>query len=958
MKKFRLFIVISLVLAIMTCFVGSSCRYSGNNKPALDTPDGFEVDSDTLELTWGAVENAQRYKIQVDEENASKNGDYEPITSETRTPTYDLSKLSAGEYSVKIKAVGAKGYSDSAWGVYKYTREQESGMNFELSDDETTWRVTGSGKESGELVVPSVYRGKLVTAVADYAFSGDSSVTKITLPSSILTIGECSFEGCENLTEIVLSDGIDSLGNECFKNCVALTTISIPESLEEIPYRAFAGCTSLKSIVIGKSVTEIGRYAFSGCSALTSITFNDLLTSTGQYAFFQCTALEEVTFPSNIKTIDESTFRGCTKLKTINFSDGLEEIASYAFYKCPSIESVVIPDSVTSIGKGAFYDCTSLTDITLSKNLTYMGEGAFNSTAVANAAQSSGEKQFYVGKWLVTNFDTTGESVEIKDDTIGIASYAFTQSKLFSVVIPASVKYVNNYAFYKNENLVAAEFLATEYIGYGAMYKCSKLQIVTLGEGLKEISTWAFGNCSALTDVNIPSTVTSIGGYAFEATGIWDQTEEGMVYIDDWAVGMKSNVNYLSLKAGTKGVADYGFMYAEKVDQDGDGVVDTVKYNSALIGVTFAPNDTSLKYLGASAFTMCISLVTITIPDSITEIREYTFYGCVSLLNVVLPDTITQIGRSAFYDCEALKSVNLPEGLTEIADYTFLQCYALTSVKIPSTVTRIGDYAFYGCTALVSLEADSNKLTDDANLYTLVLPDGVTEIGEFAFCGTPFKHIEFPAALTKISRSAFYAVSDLEEVVLPDTVKEIDRYAFYGCTSLKSVTMNNVTSIGRSAFYGCASLTDLVLPSTLEEIGIFAFKDCVSLKTVIIPQSVTSVGRQAFLCGDYLTVYLEAASVPEGWMSDWNLRFRPVVCGCTLDSTGTYVVSFTTSDNSVIVHKDCVNFSIAPYRAGYTFEGWSVGSGDTQKTISADSVDEFLSVEKGTTFTAKWTAAA
>ena len=108
----------------------------------------------------------------------------------------------------------------------------------------------------------------------------------------------------------------------------------------------------------------------------------------------------------------------------------------------------------------------------------------------------------------------------------------------------------------------------------------------------------------------------------------------------------------------------------------------------------------STHKLISSAFS---NLITITIPEGVTEIADSAFEGCQSLQSVFIPDSVTKIGRKAFQNCKFLQNVNIPEGVTEIDEWTFCGCTSLQSINIPDNVKEIGVGAFTGCTSITKV---------------------------------------------------------------------------------------------------------------------------------------------------------------------------------------------------------------------------------------------------------------
>ena len=141
---------------------------------------------------------------------------------------------------------------------------------FELNDSKTGYIVTGIGTcTDTDIIIPSVYKRLPVTNIGDGAFSGCTSLTSITIPSSVTSIGNDAFSDCTSLTSIIIPNSVTSIGNRAFSDCTSLESIEIPNSVTSIGNFAFSFCISLTSIEIPSSVTSIGYDAFMLCSRLT-----------------------------------------------------------------------------------------------------------------------------------------------------------------------------------------------------------------------------------------------------------------------------------------------------------------------------------------------------------------------------------------------------------------------------------------------------------------------------------------------------------------------------------------------------------------------------------------------------------------------------------------------------------------------------------------------------------------
>ena len=156
--------------------------------------------------------------------------------------------------------------------------------------------------------------------IGDYAFSGCSRLTSLTIPSSVTEIDESAFEGCSGLTSLTIPSSVTSIGRSAFEGCSGLTSLTIPSSVTSIGKSAFDGCSGLTSLTLPSSVTRISESAFEGCSGLTSLTLPSSVTEIGGYAFKGCSRLTSLTLPSSVTWISESAFDGCSGLTSIYVS--------------------------------------------------------------------------------------------------------------------------------------------------------------------------------------------------------------------------------------------------------------------------------------------------------------------------------------------------------------------------------------------------------------------------------------------------------------------------------------------------------------------------------------------------------------------------------------------------------------------------------------------------------------
>ena len=242
-------------------------------------------------------------------------------------------------------------------------------------------------------------------------------------------------------------------------------------------------------------------------------------------------------------------------------------------------------------------------------------------------------------------------------------------------------------------------------------------------------------------------------------------------------------------------------------------------------------------------------------PDGVTQIGARAFANT-SLKQLSLPKGLTSIGDMAFISCD-FTEVSFPESLTALGTAAFKET-DLTEIQIPGGVREIGASAFYNCDALARVTLDA----------------GVTAIGDNAFwgCGA-LASVTIPATVQTIGEKAFYGCSELKRLTVPGGLKTISDKAFCYCSALEAVSLpDTLTAISDSAFEDCRALEALTLPEGLKTIGSGAFKGC-GLKSLVIPDGLTSFGKQAFNCGlERITIPGSVKRIPEDAFADASLR--------------------------------------------------------------------------------------
>jgi len=738
----------------------------------------------------------------------------------------------------------------------------------------------------------------------DGALTIPSTTGEDSLP--VLGIEDNAFYGCQTLTSVTIENGIYFIGNYAFRECRNLITVDASAAnIRYVGYSAFTYCTSLTTAILPGAVdgeTYWWGENFYGCTNLTTINLPNNLNEIRQVTFHGCEKLNNITVPSNVKKIGYKAFYSCKSLVNLIFepSTNLTSIENEVFRECRSLINVDLSNltNLTEISYACFYNCVSLVDIIFPNNIIRIGDYAFSSSRYIWGPCGDGTLGQNNGGYC-SSLTFNGRNAIPNSVTI-IGSYAFEGTKIVSAIMPDTVTYLGEGAFYSCRYLKYANIPTGVAISdngeYGSgglkgaiFYNCINLESnIVFPEGLQRIYGSTLAYCTKITNITLPSTLKYLhGDSTFSGTGITNIVlPEGLIEIGNWVFSMCQQLVTINLPNSLTTIGFGTFYYCTKLE-----------------GITLPPNLNALRF----TFPGCSSLTYVNIPGTCKRIEYNSFSSCINLANVTINNGVETIESSAFYGCKKLTTLNLPNSIREISNYAFSNC-GLTTINIPPLINKINYGVFYACKDLKNITIPSNiiSILDNAfsfsGLENITLPISVEYLGSYAFSyclnlnsisiqndnmvfgknifygatlsnfilgdfnysfaankatikayrgigeilDIPYK--VFDTTIYNIGDSAFKDNTNLKEINFSSPIEVILDSAFKNCINLSKITLpKSITSIGANSFYGCTSLNgELKLPKKLISIGNYAFYGCNNISSLLVQNSVTTIGDYAF----------------------------------------------------------------------------------------------------------------
>lgn len=637
-----------------------------------------------------------------------------------------------------------------------------------------------------------------LTNIGGEAFRECTSLTAINIPASVIKIDSMAFMDCSGLITVDENNPNYSSQNGLLFNKQKTILIqcpnsiignyTIPASITSISTGAFSYCTGLTSIAIPNSVASIGNYAFYNCTGLSSIQIPSSVNYIGLLAFYGCSQaiMINIDAANQYYSIEDGVL--FNKNKTILYACPDSKVGSYsipstvttigvcAFYFCSGLTSLTIPSSVSSIGESAFTCCWGLVLISaqpiipveltgyevygveFDNCILLVPDGSKNAYAVAQ-----GWKGF---KNIISNSEYTPKRTLSCTSGSLSSKFAPIQMQITKDLTVTGTIDARDFKFMRDS--LALEKLdlsgATIAAYTGTLGTAGTTSTTYRANEIPQKAFYTSNGNTHLTNVIFPETATAIASYAFaNCTGLTNINTTASMNIMGYAFSNCTGLNSATIAYGNNNIFT----------------------GCANLATIYIPN--GLVNIDYEAFKDLKTIKKVIIPSTVTGIDDYAFSGCELLDSIDIPATITSVGDWAFAECG---EVNVDAANTNFSSASgvlfnknkkvlFHAPASLISYIIPPTVTTIKNAAFY----------------NNGNLKTITIPTSVLSIGEYAFAYCEkLAGVSFSSVIL-VGKYAFYGCYGLSEIVIPVSVSTIGKCAFFECVNIISITAMNLTPV-------------------------------------------------------------------------------------------------------------------------------------------------------------------
>ena len=497
-----------------------------------------------------------------------------------------------------------------------------------------------------------------------------------------------------------------------------------------------------------------------------------------------------VAIPEGVTNIPAQCFENRSGITEILFPSSLLSVGEHAFYGCTGLRSVMLPENVSSVGFTAFGGCSGIETVTL----PFVGAGADGTGA--------------------THFGYL----------FGAASYS-EQNR------------------YLPQTLTQVTFTGDQLYDY-AFYGCTTIAEVRLPNELTRIPNYAFYGCTSLVSVEIPDNVDAIGSYAFSGcSGLETFVYRGDGRIDDRAFENCVKLAEIVIPNATSVYSSAFTGCAElRIAEWSADAINTLPTSVEILTVTKGA-------LGFEALEGHTALKEVLLLEGVTEIGIYAFRDCANLKTLELREGLISVGAYAFQG-SGLTSISLPDSVRDIRSQAFSGCAGLTEVLLSS------DNPNYWGDGKCIIRTSDDLLIYAVPQQRLVLPEGVKGIVSLdEEIGAVLQELSLPKSLEQMDASVFANCPDLESIAVSEQnpnffaeggrlIQKGTKVVVLGDSGVTEIPVGS-SAIGSYAFSG-RNIISIQISDEVQDIGDFAFSSCSQLEEVTLPNNLLSVGDGVF----------------------------------------------------------------------------------------------------------------
>ena len=750
-------------------------------------------------------------------------------------------------------------------------------------------------------VAPRAFAGRGIVAVAlpasvqvvgEGAFEGCARLERVELPEGLATIGARAFAGTA-LADIALPASTASVGAAAFDGCAALERIVALGDVSAPDPAALDGCAGVEVLVprrddgayawnvgVPASGNHLAPYgvalapeplelapggeasALEGGSAYVpescALTF-DCPSSAFEVdaeGVVRAQAPGEASVAVTLAWGDVVLARAERPVTAVDPEAAAEEPLPLPVHVFASLASAPAATEVaTPPAVGTHFQDNQGVWYTVKTAATYDTPGTVYTKGNGYGDSLSGPNKDVAGDIVIPEtLVKDGYSFTVT----GIGDHSFRDNEvLTSIKLPRDIEYIGTDVFSQCTSLVSFDASAVtrscELRGTMYFQNCQRLQSVSFGRGIRNMPRYMFYTIRKGITLTVlgniidfhPDFVSDYNGISSAIVYLAGGVVDGATFDQraaEWRKLQYRGARFKEIRLATEDDPELGLTFSKVSDTElSVWATDPATIEVAAIPATHpfgGVDGFAVTVIEQDAFKDAKNLCSVTVPESVREIRSGAFAGCdnADLASIALPSTLQSIGARAFQGCTALAGATVaePGALQTIGDSAF-EGSGLRAFQIPSSVTAIGAWAFANCAELASVNLDVGE-------------SQLTSCGASCYEGcVKLKALAFSKYLAAIPDSFAKGCASLTTVYSNGAVATVGASAFEGCSQLKEAPLSDKTAtIGAAAFSGCAAMAVPTLPNGLISIGERAFEGCRAFDKVEVPYSVTSLGAGAF----------------------------------------------------------------------------------------------------------------